>query len=75
MVLQPFRRVIEKDALLALAPVGGHGELYPQRLAGRRGVVDGGIHHLIDGVQQAGDVLGGEGSRDPLHFQQKNQRA
>lgn len=51
--------VTEKDALGALAPVGGHGELHPQRLAGRRGVVDGGVHHLVDGVQQAGDVLGG----------------
>lgn len=49
--------VIEKNALLALAPIRGHGELHPQSLARRRGVVDGGIDHLIDGVQQAGNVL------------------
>ena len=55
---QPLTGMVEKDALLALAPVGGHGQLHTQRLAGRRGVVDGGIDHLVDGVQQAGDVLG-----------------
>lgn len=58
MAPQPLTGVIEKEALLALAPVGGHGELHPQRLAGCRGVVDRGIHHLVDGVQQAGDILG-----------------
>ena len=60
--------VIEDDALLALAPIGGHRELDPQRLARRRGVVDGGIDHLIDGMQQAGDVLDREGSRKPPAF-------
>lgn len=63
--------MIEKDGLLALAPIGGHGELHPQRLARRRGVVDGGIDHLVDGVQQAGDVLDGKGSRDPRAFKTK----
>lgn len=72
---------MEKDALLALAPIGGHSELHPQRLAGRRGVVDGRIDHLVDGVQQAGDVLDGEGSRSPhmasatVHLKHRNQRA
>lgn len=51
--------LIDKDAPLALAALGGHSELYPQHLAGCRGVVDRGVHHLIDGVQQAGDVLNG----------------
>lgn len=32
--------VIEDDALFALAPIGGHRELDPQRLARCRGVVD-----------------------------------
>lgn len=60
--------MIEDDALLALAPIRGHRELDPQRLARRWGVVDGGINHLVDGVQQAGDVLDREGSRDPRAF-------
>ena len=60
--------MIEDDALLALAPIGGHCELDPQRLARRWGVVDGGIDHLVDGMQQAGDVLDGEGSRKPRAF-------
>lgn len=60
--------MIEDGALLALAPIRGHRELDPQRLARRWGVVDGGIDHLVDGVQQAGDVLDREGSRDPRAF-------
>lgn len=55
--LQPLTRVIEKDALLALASIRGHCELHPQRLARGRGMVDRGVNHLVDGVQQAGDVL------------------
>lgn len=45
----------------ALAGVGRHRQLDPQRLAAAGRVVDGGVHHLVDGVQQAGDVLAGGG--------------
>lgn len=40
-----------------LAGVGSHRELDPQRLAAAGGVVDGGVHDLVDGVEQAGDIL------------------
>lgn len=72
--------LIDKDAPLALAAIGGHGELYPQHLAGCWGVVDRGVHHLIDGVQQAGDVLNGREAETHAGFQSQglentNQRA
>lgn len=51
-------------ALPALAGVGGHGELDPQCLAAAGGMVDRRVHHLIDGVEQAGDVLGGGRERE-----------
>lgn len=50
----------------ALAGVGGDGELDPQCLAAAGGMVDRRVHHLIDGVEQAGDVLGGGRARDGL---------
>lgn len=40
-----------------LAGVRSHRELDPKRLAAARGMVDGGVNNLIDGVKQAGDVL------------------
>lgn len=40
-----------------LAGVGSHGELDPQCLAAAGRMVDGGVHDLIDGVEQAGDIL------------------
>lgn len=40
-----------------LAGVRSNRELDPQCLAAAGRMVDGGIHHLIDGVEQAGDIL------------------
>lgn len=40
-----------------LARVRSHGELDPQRLAAAGRMVDGGVHNLVNGVEQAGDIL------------------
>lgn len=40
-----------------LAGVRRHGQLDPQRLTAAGRMVDGGVDDLVDGVEQAGDVL------------------
>lgn len=50
-----------RAALPPLAAVRSHRQLDSQRLAAAGGVVDGGVHHFVDGVEQAGDVLQARG--------------
>lgn len=47
-----------------LAGVRGHRELDPQCLAAAGWMVDGGVHDLVDGVEQARDVLQDRGYRN-----------
>lgn len=46
-----------------LAGIRGHRQLDPQSLAAAGGMVDRGINHLINGVEQTGDILQNKGGR------------
>lgn len=51
----------------ALARIRGDRELDPQRLAAAGRVIDGGIHNLINGVEQAGYILQDMGGWDEFN--------
>lgn len=47
----------------ALAGIGRHGQLDPQSLAAAGRMVDRGVDHLVNGVEQTGDILQNTGGR------------
>lgn len=46
-----------------LAGIRGHRQLDPQSLAAAGGMVDRGVNHLVNGVEQTGDILQNKGGR------------
>lgn len=47
----------------SLAGIRGYRQLDPQSLAAAGGMVDRGINHLVNGVEQTGDILQNKGGR------------